>query len=209
MKRFPLNSQQPPAKPPTSHPQKTTSSLLTRRNLLLLSGGSIAALSGLYWLRHAVLPKTKTPPPDLSGNSLIAGTRQYDFLALSRLLTSHQHLHSQTSARIYAALSTQNPDFPLRAAELVQFTQAHQIKAVDILVSILSNNAELTPLKTVLHQIVDAWYLGVVSDGARSKVIAYESALMFNQVRDVVGVPGYCPAAPGYWATQPIVLKLG
>jgi hypothetical protein len=61
-----------------------------------------------------------------------------------------------------------------------------------------------------LHRIISAWYLGVAGDGGvagGAKVIAFEQALMFDQVRDAVVVPTYCRAAPGYWITQPAVLK--
>lgn len=203
MKQRSPNSHQPPAKSSTS---SLVSSLLTRRNLLLLSVGSLAALSTWQWLKPSAQQKTKSPA-DLSGNSSIASNQQIDFLALSTTLTSRQHLHPQTSARIYIALSAQNPEFQLRAAALFQFIQLHQIKDVDIIVNTLKNNAKLAPLETVLHQIIEAWYLGVAGDGTHSKVIAYESALMFDQVRDVLGVPSYCPAPPGYWAKQPFVLK--
>jgi len=207
MKRLSLNSQQPLAKPSTSH-QPKTGSLLTRRNLLLLLGGSVAALGTSQWIKQSAIPQTKTQQY-LADSALLTDTKHIDFLALSMLLTSHQHLHPQTSADIYAALSEQIPEFEQKANALFQFTQVHHFSDANALVNAIKNKAKLVPLTTVLHRIVAAWYLGVVYDEVlrTSTVIAFESALMFDPVRDVVGVPTYCHCAPGYWVAQPPVRK--
>jgi hypothetical protein len=177
------------------------SPLFTRRNLLLLVGGGFAALGTLQWLRLSATPELTTSHV----TTQISDVQHNQFLTLSKLLTSNQHLHGQTSARIYAALDAQNPDFQQQAGALFQFVQTHQLTNVDTILNSLT--AELAPLKPVLHQIIEAWYLGVVNVGTHRKVVAYAAALMFDPVRDVIGVPSYCHAAPGYWAAQPLKVK--
>lgn len=174
---------------------------LNRRDLLLLAGAGVAVLSMPRWLQPALAQATtttitKTPDPKRQ--------QQADFLALSTLLTSNIQRNATMSARLYAVLSAQVIEFEKQSADLWQFVQTQQIKDVDALVAAVATNADLTK---VLHQIVGAWYLGVVGSGPQAKVIAFDQALMFDAVRDAVVVPTYCRAAPGYWTTQPAVLK--
>ncbi|PUA17927.1 sorbitol dehydrogenase family protein [Glaciimonas sp. PCH181] len=172
--------------------------LLKRRNLLLLAGASFAVLSMPRWLQQASAQSTTVITPKIPAAD---SQQQRDFLALSVLLTARPKLNSRTSARTYAALSAQLVEFEKQSADLWQFAQTQQIKDVDALVAAVESNADLSK---VLHQIVSAWYLGVVGNGAQGQVIAFEQALMFDPVRDAVVVPTYCRAAPGYWVKQVI-----
>ncbi len=199
-----LSSEPPSSDSPQQHTASSSEEnhalpLLSRRNVLLLAGGSFAVMSAPRWLQQAAAQNTVQ-----NAAAPQASPADSDFLALSALLTANQKLQPQTSARTYAALSAQTPEFQKQAAALWQFANAHQLKNVDALAAAVANNAELN---TVLHKIISAWYLGVVGDGPQSKVIAFESALMFDPVRDAVVVPTYCRAAPGYWVTKPAVLK--
>ena len=47
------------------------------------------------------------------------------------------------------------------------------------------------------------WYLGLVGDMPRVQVVAYESALMFDPVKDVLTIPSYCRDVPFYWTQKP------
>ena len=133
-------------------------------------------------------------------------------MALSALLTGAPKLNPRIGARLYSALSAQAIEFEKQAAALWQYSLDHQIKDVDNLAAAVGNGSGLS---LVLHRIISAWYLGVVgagdggitNGGGGAKVIAFEQALMFDQVRDAVVVPTYCRAAPGYWITQPAILK--
>jgi hypothetical protein len=49
-----------------------------------------------------------------------------------------------------------------------------------------------------------AWYLGLVGDAAACEVVAYESALMFDPVKDVLTIPSYCRDVPFYWTQKPL-----
>ena len=180
-----------------------------RRNLMLLGGLSYATMSIPYWLRQASA-QTVTPASTSGSTSSppsASNQQQTDFMALSTLLTGAPKLNPRIGARLYSALSAQAIEFEKQAAALWQFSIEKNIKDVDNLAAAVGAGSALS---LVLHRIVSAWYLGVVGDGGvtgGAKVIAFEQALMFDQVRDAVVVPTYCRAAPGYWITQPAVLK--
>ncbi|HWW07188.1 sorbitol dehydrogenase family protein [Collimonas sp.] len=177
----------------------------SRRKLMLLAGVSFAVMSTPRWLQQAsaqTISSTPVIPPPSAGNQ-----QQTNFMALSALLTAAPKLNPRIGARLYSALSAQAIEFEKQAAALWQYSLDHQIKDVDNLAAAVGNDSALS---LVLHGIISAWYLGVVGDGGvtdGAKVIAFEQALMFDQVRDAVVVPTYCRAAPGYWVTQPAVLK--
>jgi len=201
--------QRPPVVDARSHQQPISKTLgnggfsASRRKLMSLAGASFAMMSIPHWLQQASAQSiTPAAPPPAASNQ-----QQTDFMALSALLTAAPKLNPRTGARIYSALSTQAIEFEKQAAALWQYSQDHKIQDVDNLASAVANDSALT---LVLHRIISAWYLGVVGDGGvtgGAKVIAFEQALMFDQVRDAVVVPTYCRAAPGYWVTQPAVLK--
>jgi fructose 5-dehydrogenase small subunit len=203
-----LDPQPSPNENPPSNCQPTLPSvsnnpgILKRRELLLLAGAGFAVLSMPRWLQPASAQTTTAvvTPKTATANS----QQQSDFFALSALLTANSKLNPHTSARTYAALCAQVIEFEKQSADLWRFSQVHQIKGVEALSAAVAGNAALS---RVLHQIVSVWYLGVVGSGVQGKVIAFEQALMFDPVRDAVVVPTYCRAAPGYWATQPAVLK--
>ncbi|WP_211442661.1 sorbitol dehydrogenase family protein [Collimonas humicola] len=174
-----------------------------RRKLMLLAGASFAMMSIPHWLQQAAAQSSAPAAPSAGANT----RQQSDFMALSALLTATPKLNARIGARIYNALSVQAIEFEKQAAALWQYSQDHKIQDVDNLASAVGSDSALS---LVLHRIVSAWYLGVVGDGGvtgGAKVIAFEQALMFDQVRDAVVVPTYCRAAPGYWVTQPAVLK--
>lgn len=162
----------------------------TRRHFLLLLGSGLAALTSAAIALSSSQKSSSQPTSE---------SQQSEFLALSVLVTARPNPHPLTSSRIYKALSTQHPQFQESVSALMQLVRTQQLTNVDALMNVLNKKAALTQLKTVLHDIISAWYLGEVQD----KVIAFESALMFDPVRNVVGVPSYCWAPPGYWAMQP------
>lgn len=199
-----LDPQPSPNENPPSNCQSTLPTVsnnpvvLKRRELLLLAGAGV--LSMPRWLPPVSAQTTTVTPRTATANS----RQQSDFFALSVLLTANSKLNAHTSARTYAALCAQVIEFEKQSADLWQFSQVHQIKDVEAFSAAVAGNAALS---RVLHQIVSVWYLGVVGNGVQGKVIAFEQALMFDPVRDAVGVPTYCRAAPGYWVTQPAGLK--
>lgn len=209
MKQRPHNAGEKKDDPPNAVPDGGAFSA-GRRNAILLTGVSFALLSTPRWMRQASA-QTQASPPAASASppQNPANQQQTNFLALSALLTGTQKLNPRTGTRIYAALSTQAIEFEKQVAALWQYALDHQIKDVDNLAAAVGSDSALS---LVLHRIISAWYLGVVGDDGvtgGAKVVSFESALMFDQVRDAVVVPTYCRAAPGYWVTQPAVLKAG
>ncbi|WP_082793267.1 sorbitol dehydrogenase family protein [Collimonas pratensis] len=201
MKQRPVVVDERSSNQPTSEPPGAFSA--SRRKLMLLAGASFALTSIPHWLQQASAQNLTPAVPPAGANN----QQQTDFMALSALLTATPKLNPRTGARIYSALSTQAIEFEKQAAALWQYSRDHKIEDVDNLASAIASDSALT---LVLHRIISAWYLGVVGDGGvtgGAKVIAFEQALMFDQVRDAVVVPTYCRAAPGYWVTQPAVLK--
>ena len=127
--------------------------------------------------------------------------RDEDFLSLSEVLTGHSKLNPELGRRLNASLSDTHPDFDAHVSACTTFARAHGSSAVQPLVAALQ--AEDPQLAASALAIVSAWYTGVAGDGPQAKVIAYPEALMFRTVQDVLTVPSYCRAAPGYWTARP------
>jgi len=118
------------------------------------------------------------------------------FLALSRLLIPLGRLDARIGARLYTALLAQDHGFAARSLALAEFARARAIANVEALAAAVAAEPALAG---TLRQIVSAWYLGQVGN----TVVAFDLALMQDQVRDAVVVPTYCNAAPAYWAARP------
>lgn len=124
-----------------------------------------------------------------------------DFMRLSRLLTDRTNLDPRIGHRLNAALAKAYRDFSTQVAACTAFAGAHGLTTAEPFAAALQSQQPL--LAPVLHIVVAAWYTGVAGDGPREGVIAYSEALMFDTVGDVLTVPSYCRAAPGYWTTKP------
>lgn len=114
------------------------------------------------------------------------------FMLVSRALTGKRPLNPHIGQRIYQVLILRLPQLdqqlallqPLPAGEPKNWSQAQQ---------------------EIARQVLQAWYVGVVGEGANAAVISYENALMFEAVSDVLVIRSYCPNQPGYWAAKPDV----
>lgn len=124
------------------------------------------------------------------------------FLSLSVQLTGHDGLSPLTAQRIAAACRARDPQFDARVQRLAATPTAAD-----------------TDAPWIEQAIISAWYLGQVGEaptteaaGDRGRpetterlptVVAYEHALMWQPVADVLPVPSYCLGAPGAWADAP------
>ncbi len=175
-----------------------------RRRRVLLGTGALLALGALP------LPKVWAAP---SSDPALD-----DFLSLSRYLTGRAELDPTLGQRVLTALQTQIADFIEGARALAQFIEQHRDTPVAELPAQLEEREPR--LAAITQQIVAGWYLGQVGgidsnggeDEGRSSrespdrpavVVAYEHALMFDPVRDVLTIPSYCRDLPGYWAQRP------
>jgi len=123
------------------------------------------------------------------------------FTALSRQLTGRPSLDSDLASRIYDALSKADSAFVSDVAKLNTWLKAHGgVPSDTVTAALASEDARLS--KTVGH-IMRAWYLGLVGQLPMVQVVAYEHALMFDPVNDVLTIPSYCRDVPFYWTQKP------
>jgi hypothetical protein len=166
------------------HARPIAASGLARREVLALIGAGAILGAGL------------APADAAEGDSTL--TR---FLDVSRLLTRRRALDAVLARRIYEELGTKLPRFDYRIDAMRRFIDAEGIGDVEALMAALDR--EDRDLAALARTVLAAWYTGVVGDGADARLVAYQNALMFDTVRDVVAVPSYCLAAPGAWAARP------
>jgi hypothetical protein len=134
-------------------------------------------------------------------NARAADSEADTFLLLSERLTGRVALDAQLGQRMHDALIQADQHFPQNAAALLAWLQSHPQTPLETLGATLQ--AEQPALAKTSVAILDAWYLGVVGESPHAKVIAYERALMFDPVKDVLTIPSYCRDVPGYWAAPP------
>lgn len=123
------------------------------------------------------------------------------FMQVSALLTERSDLDPSLGARYADLLGKRTPQMSAGLTELARQPQSDAQRGLR-------------------EAILTAWYVGQVGmgdpppqPGSRSSkedvrgpepvVLAYEKALMFTTVSDVLTVPSYCRDVPGYWAERP------
>jgi hypothetical protein len=138
-----------------------------RRKLVLAAGASLNLMRLLPWCKPvaaqapSIVPPTVSPTPDQPHTT----AQQACFLALSILLTGKRQLNAITAARLHMALSAQSVDFEKQAAALADVAQRQRFKDVEALAAAVRGDSALSG---VLHQIVAAWYLGMVGESTRA-----------------------------------------
>lgn len=123
------------------------------------------------------------------------------FLALSRKLTGRTSFDPALAQRVYGALSKADPGFTANVAALGQWLAGHGGTPSDTVTQALK--ADQPALAATVGAVMRAWYLGLVGDAPHVSVVAYERALMFDPVADVLTIPSYCRDVPFYWAHKP------
>jgi hypothetical protein len=175
----------------TSEPQPAAA----RRHFLLSAGASAVALA---FTAAVGLPFTLSnafafAPP--AGGGLDA------FTALTKQLTGRSTLDATLASRIYSALSKSDSAFVANVAALYIWLKAHAGVPSDQVVPVLQSQDPV--LAKAVVNIVRAWYLGLVGQMPTVQVVAYEHALMFDPVNDVLTIPSYCRDVPFYWTQKP------
>jgi hypothetical protein len=114
------------------------------------------------------------------------------FLKVSASLTGVPSPSRDLGQVIYSALTDLNPDAP---------------KLIATMSGLLSGGAvpadAPSAVKAMAASINKAWYLGVVGEGAQAHCVAFEHALNYSLVSDVVVLPTYARGAPHYWVEPP------
>ncbi|MPW17965.1 sorbitol dehydrogenase [Paraburkholderia sp. CNPSo 3157] len=134
-------------------------------------------------------------------DTLPAGGGFDAFIALSGKLTGHASFDPVLGKRAYKALSRADSQFTQNVAALNTWLQTHGGVPSDTVTQALQ--AEQPNLAKTVSAITRAWYLGLVGDSPNVQVIAYESALMFEPVKDILTIPSYCRDVPFYWTRKP------
>ncbi len=125
------------------------------------------------------------------------------FMRLSQFLTGKTALDAALANAIDAALNDVEPGFDKRIDAVNAYIDANRATA-ETLQGIL--NASKDSLADVPKKVMTAWYLGYVGSGAKARAVAYEQALMYRPIADVIVMPTYARGIPGYWAAPPAVL---
>jgi fructose 5-dehydrogenase small subunit len=123
------------------------------------------------------------------------------FIALSGKLTGHTSFDPVHGRRAYDALSKADSQFAPNVAALNGWLQTHGGVPSDTVTQALQ--AEQPALAKTVGAITRAWYLGLVGESPNVQVIAYERALMFEPVKDMLTIPSYCRDVPFYWTRKP------
>jgi hypothetical protein len=175
-----------------------------RRAWMLGAFASAAGLAFASAARYGAMPDiarvvgiepafADTPPP--------AGGGFDAFLALSGKLTGHTSFDPVHGRRAYDALAQADKQFAQNVAALNSWVQTHGGVPSDTVTQALQ--AAQPQLAKTVGAITRAWYLGLVGDMPNVQVIAYESALMFEPVKDILTIPSYCRDVPFYWTRKP------
>ncbi|MGC5749312.1 hypothetical protein J4P41_11860 [Gluconobacter sp. NFX36] len=155
---------------------------VSRRKLLL---GSLALGSMGFIASHGL---TNTPK----------GSDVTDFLILSEFLTGRKDLSVTLARRYYVGLQEQFPDLPARIANLSRDIHASGVRSMDDYLA----HGPTPEARSTATTIVSAWYLGVIGQDPKKKMIAYSDALMFQAVAGALVVPSY-GAGPLAWGNRP------
>ncbi|TCK38305.1 D-sorbitol dehydrogenase-like protein [Paraburkholderia sp. BL8N3] len=123
------------------------------------------------------------------------------FLALSQKLTGRPGFDRPLAQRVYGALSKADGEFAANVAALDKWIATHGGTPSDVITAAL--RVEHPKLAATVGTVMRAWYLGIVGEAPRATVIAYERALMFDPVNDVLTIPSYCRDVPFYWTQKP------
>ncbi|VXB81979.1 Uridylyltransferase [Burkholderia sp. 8Y] len=130
-----------------------------------------------------------------------AGADVDTFVAVSMKLTGRASFDPLVAGRIHTALARADAGFADKMTRLDHWLSTHGGTPSDVVTAALQ--ATQPDLAKAVGSVVRAWYLGVVGEDERAEVVAFERALMFDPVRDMLTVPSYCRGAPADWAKKP------
>jgi hypothetical protein len=123
------------------------------------------------------------------------------FVAVSARLTGRTSFDPLLADRVHAALVRHVPEFAAKIAALDQWIATHGGTPTDVITAALETTRP--ELAKTVGAVMRAWYLGVVGEPPHVEVVAYERALMFDPVGDMLTIPSYCRGEPADWARKP------
>ncbi|HKT99639.1 MAG TPA: sugar dehydrogenase complex small subunit [Paraburkholderia sp.] len=159
-----------------------------------------------FGIADALAADPAGPATDASTASAAAAAAPADsgynaFIALSQHLTGRTRFDAVLSQRIYAALARSSSQFEPNVGALNTWIKGHGGVPSDTVTAALKTDQP--ELASTVGDIMRAWYLGLVGEMPKVQVLAYEKALMFDPVSDVLTIPSYCRDVPFYWTKKP------
>ncbi len=124
-----------------------------------------------------------------------------DFMSVSQTLCGKQTLDPILAKTLFQALENSNPDFVTLLGQFKQWMSQRPQPLKNFQADLLAQHKELAVVPSL---ITSAWYLGVVGNQA----FAYEQALMYTPVKDMVILPTFARGEPGYWEAKPYPLPV-
>jgi hypothetical protein len=173
----------------------------SRRAWLLGACASTVALAFASAQRWNALAQLAGIAPAFAVEPAAAAGGIDAFVALSLRLTGRTSFDETLAKRVYDALVSVDAQFVANVAALNVWLQGHGGVPSDTFTQALQ--ADQPNLAKVVGAIMRAWYLGLVGEPPHVQVVAYERALMFDPVKDVLTVPSYCRDVPFYWSKKP------
>lgn len=126
----------------------------------------------------------------------------FAFMKLSQYLTGKTTLDVEIGRAILAGLEGDDANARAIIAQINDFVARTNTPA-NALQSVLDGSQPA--LAKLPKKVVTAWYLGVVGTGKTARTVAYEQALMYPPIADVIVMPSYARGVPGYWAKPPVL----
>ena len=161
---------------------------LSRRTLLQVGATTLGACA-----LFSLSPLSKVLAENLSQVTFT------DFMSLSQPLCGQQVLDPQVGKVLFQALNNSNPDFATLLARYKQWFDQRAQSTRNLVADIKAQQKDLALIPALLTR---AWYLGIVGNQA----YAYEQALMYPPIKDMVVLPTYARGQPGYWEAKPYPL---
>lgn len=126
------------------------------------------------------------------------------FMAASEIICGYPTLDKALGYRIFTLMQNRNKELSNQLATLNNVLNADMSSAaMHNAVQGTDNNAQ-----TLFSDILRAWQLGIVGTGKEARVVAYEYALMYTPIADVVVLPTYARGEPHYWAQPPVIKSM-
>ena len=157
------------------------------------AGRSLAPSRASFGMGRA-FAATVTPAP-------ASGSGYEAFIELSQRLTGRTSFNAVLGKRVYAALDNASSQFDANVATLNTWIEGHRSVPSDTVTAALKTDQP--ELASMVGDIMRAWYLGLVGEMPKVQVVAFEKALMFDPVNDVLTIPSYCRDVPFYWKQKP------
>ncbi len=122
------------------------------------------------------------------------------FLKVSETICGYSTLDSALGQRIFTLMQQRNASLGDQLNSLQSLLNADMSSAEmqGKLQSVDKNQQAL------FSDILRAWQLGIVGTGKEARVVAYEFALMYKPIADVIVLPTYAHGEPHYWAHPPV-----